>query len=110
MNASGQLIESACRTIVERLGHVVPKFYQERVDLGLRHAQAMLKAPSLEGTLANLERLPVEGPAWQSVIKAVTVGETNFFRHREWFAEIETIVLAPLIEERRKRGPKRIDL
>jgi chemotaxis protein methyltransferase CheR len=110
MSTPEPILEATCRAVEARLGHVVPKFYVERAEHGLQRAQAVLKAPSLEATLARLESLPIGSPAWQSLIEAITVGETNFFRHREWFAEIKNTILVPLIEERRKRGLKRIDL
>ena len=110
MNAPDRLTAAVCRVIETKLGHVVPHFYQERVDQGLREAQAILSARSPEAALAQLDRLPIDRPAWQAVIRSVTVGETNFMRHQEWFAEIKNLILRPLIENRQKHGPKRINL
>jgi chemotaxis protein methyltransferase CheR len=104
------LTRSANRLIQSRTGLVIPKLYQERVEAGLRRAQAALGAPSMAATLAVMEGLPCDSPAWQAAIATTTVGETNFLRHREWFAEIESTVLAPLIEARGRLGPRRIAL
>jgi len=46
----------------------------------------------------------VDGADWQRVVTRVTVGETSFFRHREWFEAIEASVLVPLVAMRRAQG------
>lgn len=61
-------------------------------------------------TMAALDSTPWEAEAWQRVVRQLTVGETSFLRHREWFAAIEERVLAPLIEERRRSGRRQIRL
>lgn len=110
MSEPDALLTEASRIIAERIGHVVPNLYAERVAEGVRRAQATLRAHTPEHALAQLGGLPVECPAWQGLIQAITIGETNFLRHREWFLEVTTRVLEPLIAQRRRHGPKRIDL
>lgn len=110
MSPNDDLTRAAERLIQSRTGLVVPKLYRERVEMGLGEAQSVLGTPSPAATLAALAGLSCESPAWQAAIASITVGETNFLRHREWFAEIEHAVLAPLIEARRRLGPRRLDL
>lgn len=59
-------------------------------------------------TLAALDATPWEAEAWQRMVRQLTVGETSFLRHREWFAAIEERVLAPLIQERRRSGRRQL--
>lgn len=55
--------------------------------------------------LETLATLAFTTPAWQAVIEAVTIGETNFFRQPAWFAQLERQILRPLLE---RREPKRL--
>ena len=86
--------------------------------LGLRlavHQEAGLSA-ALQDLIAKRPRIgpehafdrlsvdSVDGVDWQRVVTRVTVGETSFFRHREWFEAIETSVLLPLVATRRAQG------
>jgi len=104
------ILARACSTITGRIGHVIPNLYAERVLDGVRHAQAVLGVASPDSALTRLMALPIESPAWQALIQSITIGETNFLRHREWFAEITSKILEPLIADRLRRGPRRIDL
>ncbi|MGE4221383.1 MAG: protein-glutamate O-methyltransferase CheR, partial [Alphaproteobacteria bacterium] len=86
---------------------------EQRLGLRLAAHQDVSLAGALQEILARrpridavslLDRLtvePVDGSLWQQVVARVTVGETSFFRHREWFGAIEAAVLVPLIAERR---------
>jgi chemotaxis protein methyltransferase CheR len=103
-------IGAAHRVILARIGHLVPKLYDERIARGLNDAKALLNAPSVQHVLSDLERLSVDTPAWQAVIAAITIGETNFLRHPEWFSAIRSTSLEPLVEERSAAGTKRIDI
>ena len=65
---------------------------------------AVTSPPSLDA----LRGLAVDAPLWQAVVDALTVGETNFFRQPGWFAQLEAQILRPVIERRRRNGPKRL--
>jgi chemotaxis protein methyltransferase CheR len=104
------LLVSAAGLVERRLGFVIPRLYFERLERGLGRAQTALGAASAKALLARLPELPLESKAWQAVIDAVTVNETNFLRHPQWFAEIGDCVLRPLIEARREQGLKHLDL
>ena len=80
-----------------RLGLRTSSLPDARVDgalLRLLHGDAAA-APEL--ALATLPALPFTDPAWQRVIGALVVGETNFFRQRSWFTQLEEHVLKPLV-------------
>jgi chemotaxis protein methyltransferase CheR len=46
--------------------------------------------------------------AWQSVINALAIGETRFLRQRTWFAQVERLVLAPLVARKALAGRKQL--
>jgi chemotaxis protein methyltransferase CheR len=103
-------LRSEARALIEtRIGFVVPAHYDERIDAALHRAAQALDLADPAAALPRLESLPLSSPVWQHVIAAVTVGETNFFRHAKWFAQIEHQILAPLIEARRG-GSHRLDI
>lgn len=110
MTAPEDILERAYRLIAGRIGHIVPDLYAERVLEGVRRAETVLGTRSPDSALTQLTALPIESRAWQALIQSIAVGETNFLRHREWFAEITSRVLEPLIAERLRHGPRRIDL
>jgi chemotaxis methyl-accepting protein methylase/chemotaxis signal transduction protein len=86
----------------QRLGFATSALPDTRVDEALR---ALHDTP-----LEHLAALPIEGPQWQAVIGALTIGETNFFRQPAWFAQLERQVLGPVIARRSVAGPKRLRL
>jgi chemotaxis protein methyltransferase CheR len=68
---------------------------------------AALKGLDVE-QLAGLPALPTTAPAWQTVVDALVVGETNFFRQRAWFAQLEEHALGTLIAARQQAGRRRL--
>lgn len=91
-----------------RLGLAIPPIHDDRLD----QAVAMLTRwpDSGSGGVEPLEAASWDAESWQQVVPWLTVGETSFLRHRQWFAEIERTVLVPLIEDRRQRGLRRLRL
>jgi chemotaxis protein methyltransferase CheR len=45
---------------------------------------------------------------WQTLIGALTVGETRFLRQRTWFEQIERTILAPLVARRASQNQKHL--
>jgi chemotaxis methyl-accepting protein methylase/chemotaxis signal transduction protein len=84
------------------LGFATSALPDTRVDEALR---ALHDTP-----LEHLAALPFEGPQWQAVIAALTIGETNFFRQPAWFAQLERQILGPAIAQRSAAGPQRLRL
>jgi hypothetical protein len=83
-------VDSDARALVAaRIGFVIPAHYAERIDSALHRAAQTLDLADSAAALSKLETLPIASPAWQQVIAAVTIGETNFFRHAKWFSHIE---------------------
>src|SRR5208282_5524242 len=72
------------------------------VDARIDSALARLNAQNV--ALEGLATLAFTTPAWQSVIGAVTIGETNFFRQPAWFAQLEQQILRPALA----REPRRL--
>lgn len=73
-----------------------------------RIEDALARLPDGAASLDALASLAVDAPLWQTVIAALTIRETNFFRHPAWFAQLEEHILRPLIERRNGVGPKRL--
>lgn len=69
-----------------------------RLDDALARLAALDPSAPVDALVARLPQLGLEAPAWQRVVGALVVGETNFFRQRAWFAQLERHVLMPLIE------------
>ena len=83
-----------------RLGLAQSAMVDARVD------DALARLPDVAASLDALGSLPFDAPLWQTVITALTIGETNFFRQPAWFAQLEEHILRPLIERRNGTGPK----
>ena len=60
--------------------------------------------PDLPTLLDRLRRTPVDADLWRPLIRAVTVGETYFFRNQAHFDVLRRHVLPGLIKERRAAG------
>lgn len=78
----------------ERLGLAPSALVEARVDTAL--ARLAEKNVALE----SLAAFPFTSPPWQSVIGALTIGETNFFRQPGWFAQVEQQILRPALVRR----------
>ncbi len=89
----------------ERLGLAPSALVDARVDAALI---ALARAGVSPAALAAMPALDVEAPVWQTAVDALTVGETNFFRHPGWFAQLESQILRPVIDRRYAHGPKRL--
>jgi chemotaxis protein methyltransferase CheR len=96
--------------VVERLGFARSPSQEYRIDDAVERLLAEGGLPSVARAFAALSSQPFESPPWQLVIDALVVGETNFFRHAAWFAQLEEHVLKPLVETRRRNGTKRLRL
>ncbi len=109
MTASPALRQRLRDIAARRLGLVIPPIHDSRLDQALA-ALDPSGEPAAFSALTALDTLPWDSDPWQRVIEYLTVGETCFLRHREWFAEIERHALAPLVAERRQRGLRRLRL
>lgn len=99
------------RTLVEsKFGLSSRDLDAVRLNVALEAMRGTFAAEDDEACLAALADLPVEAPPWQFVIDQLRVGETSFLRHREWFARIESQILAPLVARRAQHGPRRLRL
>jgi chemotaxis protein methyltransferase CheR len=94
--------------VTQRLGlasTVLPDF---QIDLALKQLTGGREGRSPIGDIDGLESLDCDEPAWQSVIAALVVGETSFFRQPSWFSQLEQHVLSALFETSRRTGTKRL--
>jgi chemotaxis protein methyltransferase CheR len=94
--------------LAARLGLSMPSLSDDRLGKTLATAQTALAESSDAAALATLARKPLDSDVWQTVIDAVTIHETHFFRQKDWFEEFERQVLVPLIDERARRGQRTI--
>jgi chemotaxis protein methyltransferase CheR len=60
--------------------------------------------------LDDLVALPLEHPSWRTVVDAVVIGETHFYRQAAWFEQLVSHVLQPLVKRRAHAGWKRLRL
>jgi chemotaxis methyl-accepting protein methylase len=96
------------RLVTDRLGIGPSALPDERVDGALDRAMAVLQPTAPSEAIDRLTPLPLESAPWQRVVDAVVIGETSFFRQPAWFERLEEHVLGPLIEQRRRDGPRRL--
>lgn len=106
MNVPPESLACARNLISEKLGIVVAVHQEDRLRAALADLGALVSASDVGPVLAALAEGDVEGVVWQRVASHLTVGETCFFRHKEWFGTIENEVLRPLIDERRRCGQR----
>lgn len=99
---AGESREHLRELATERLGLAPSALVEARID------DALARLSAAGASTQALASLPFDTPLWQSVVEALTIGETNFFRQPAWFAQIERQILSPLIEHRRIFGPKRL--
>lgn len=81
---------------------------QMQEDLGgLLHT---LAAGDVHGYLARLEGEPVTAPAWQHLLRVLTVGETYFLRDKSHFHLLRSHILPDLVEKRRESGQRTLNI
>src|SRR5262249_55208916 len=97
---SPELRRRALDLVSARLGLQFQEDRYPEFDRGLVEAALAAGPPSREGFLAQLARLPLETPAWESLIARITVGETYFFRDTPCFEALEKEVLPRLLAAR----------
>jgi chemotaxis protein methyltransferase CheR len=56
----------------------------------------------------TLKATSISTDAWQTLIDALTIGETRFLRQRTWFEQVERTILIPLVARRRSQNQKRL--
>ncbi len=110
MNVPPESLARARNLIAEKLGIVVAVHQEDRLRAALADLGALVSACDVGPVLAALAEGDVEGTVWQRIASHLTVGETCFFRHREWFSTIENEVLRSLIDERRRCGQRALRL
>ncbi|MCA0450224.1 MAG: protein-glutamate O-methyltransferase CheR [Proteobacteria bacterium] len=89
--------------------HPAASLIERRIGLALRaHNVTLVEDPANPAIDEIFAAAPIDGESWQSVIEAITIGETRFHRDRNWFSQIENRVLRPLIARRRADGDRRI--
>jgi chemotaxis protein methyltransferase CheR len=87
----------------DRLGLASSALVDARIDDALSRLGG-----NVAEALDALTSLSFDTPLWQTVVAALTIGETNFFRQPGWFSQLEQQVLGPAIERRRASGPKHL--
>ncbi|MCB9450393.1 MAG: hypothetical protein H6672_03085 [Anaerolineaceae bacterium] len=95
-------------TLLFQLSHLI----EERIGLAASdHLRASLEAalPGLvqgapEAYLRRLQATPETTPEWQTLVDAVAIGETYFFRNQAHFQLLAGQLLPELIRERRESG------
>jgi chemotaxis protein methyltransferase CheR len=73
-----------------------------RLRSDLQHILTQLAGDDLASFTYTLQHSPTHAPEWQSVVRALTIGETYFFRDAEVFRLLRSHVLTPLIRQRRE--------
>jgi chemotaxis protein methyltransferase CheR len=81
----------------EHLGLAPSALVDTRLDA------ALARLDEYKFALESLTTSAFTAPAWQAVIGAVTIGETNFFRQPGWFAQLEQQILRPALEGRESK-------
>jgi chemotaxis protein methyltransferase CheR len=79
-----------------------------RLRSDLQHILSQLAGDDLAGFTHTLQHSPTHAPEWQAVVRALTIGETYFFRDAEMFRLLRSQVLLPLIRQR--RDARRLEL
>jgi chemotaxis protein methyltransferase CheR len=93
--------------VAERLGLSASGPYRNTL------APALMKLAAATGNepdqLADaLKGKPLSSGEWQTLIGALTVGETRFLRQRTWFEQIERTILAPVVASRSLHNRKHL--
>ena len=73
-----------------------------RLRSDLQHILTQLAGDDLASFSYTLQNNPTHAPEWQAVVRALTIGETYFFRDAEVFRLLRSQVLTPLIRQRRE--------
>lgn len=88
------------QVLLDRVGIALAEHRIEPFEQALSCLSRRLNA-DIDETAARLSQLPLDNDLWQQIVGDITVGETSFFRHREWFLDMKEHILRPLIESRR---------
>lgn len=111
MNVHSSAMSMLLHVIDERLGLKHRQIWDAPLQRLLDPvSQPETASPLLPADISRLCELPIESKQWQSVINAITNGETRFNRDPEWFDEIVTEALHPMIDSARLEGTKRLRL
>jgi chemotaxis protein methyltransferase CheR len=94
--------------IAQRLGLDFAERREDDLERRLVHACRAAGAPDPAQYVTRLSKLPVDSPDWKRFVGHLTIGETYFFRDSGLFEALETEVLPPLIERRRRDGSRRL--
>jgi chemotaxis protein methyltransferase CheR len=93
--------------VAERLGLSASGPIQNTLAPALKKLTSAIGAEPDQ--LANvLKARSLASDEWQTLIGALTVGETRFLRQRTWFAQIERTVLAPMVASRTLQNRKHL--
>jgi chemotaxis protein methyltransferase CheR len=90
----------------ERLGLAATSLQDVRVDAALESIASGTHTPG--ESLEALTALTCDEPAWQSIIGALVVGETSFFRQMPWFLQLQRYAIEPLVDAARDTGSRRL--
>lgn len=99
-----QPIEEFSRLIEERTGLAIGVQFGS----GLPALLATLSQGDPAGYLRKMHTAPDTDPAWQAVIKALTIGETYFLRDDAHFQLMRTRILPEIIARRRQHGQREL--
>ncbi|MFG1359940.1 CheR family methyltransferase [Xanthobacter pseudotagetidis] len=86
----------------------LPDRFDRHLKPALDRVRDLLEGPGGRPAWLELEAQPWSAPAWQEVIKRVTVRETSFFRQRTWWDSLIEAALRPLVAARRRDGSRRL--
>lgn len=81
-----------------------------RLRSDLLHILNQLAGDDLARFSDILQNSPVHAPEWQAVVRALTIGETYFFRDAETFRLLRAQVLLPLIRQRRDARRRELNI
>lgn len=92
--------------ILRASGMEIPQARRRDVEIAVRRAQDETQSASTDKLYRLLTENPAGCPALETIVGALTVGETHFFRNRPQFDALAERVLPDLIE--RRHGDRRL--
>jgi chemotaxis protein methyltransferase CheR len=97
--ATDLLVNEASAIIEERIGLSVRKQFQNELEAILLD----VGGGDLPWLITALRQQPEHDPVWQALMRALTIGETYFFRDEATFSRLRQQILPELISQRRQQ-------
>lgn len=92
----------------ERSGTTMDDHRREDLNRALKEILASGEVGGVQELFDLLTVQPVSHPLWQKIIRAITIGETYFFRNQAHFQALQQHLLPDMIRERQKSGQRQI--